>query len=161
FINALRTVRHRLNLVSRIVAAILVLGAGLGGGFALAIVSWEVTKSGKVEWLAIPFWLIFTFWQLFPIMASAFNENLDGSNLLRFPISYGTYFVVRLAYGSLDIPTALGVSWLLGIFVGIFAADVRLTLWAAAAISLLVVFNVLLARAVYAWIEHWLLRRRS
>jgi ABC-2 type transport system permease protein len=161
FINSLRTVRHKMNLVSRIVGAFLVLGAGLGGGFAIAVVSWEITKAGRIEWLTIPLWVIFMFWQLFPIMASAFNENFDASNLLRFPVSYGSYFVVRLAYGALDIPTALGVSWSLGIFTGVFAADVRLAFWAAAAIGLFVALNVLLARGVYVWIEHWLLRRRS
>ena len=130
-VNSLRSVRHRLNLVSRALGALLVLGAGVGGGFALAMVAWEITKSGKLEWLAIIFWALFFFWQLFPIMASAFNENLDASGLLRFPLSYGTYFLVRLLYGALDIATALGLSWSLGILIGIISADVRLSLWAA------------------------------
>jgi hypothetical protein len=160
-INSLRSVRHRLNLVSRALGAILVLGAGLGGGFALAMVSWQIAKSGKLEWLAIIFWPLFLFWQMFPIVASAFNENLDASSLLRFPLSYGTYFLVRLVYGALDIATALGLCWSLGIVTGIFAADVRLTLWAAASVGLFAVFNLLLARAIYVWIEHWLSRRRS
>jgi ABC-2 type transport system permease protein len=160
-INSLRSVRHRLNLVSRAVGAILVLGAGLGGGFALAMLAWEITKTGKLEWLAVVFWLIFLFWQLFPIMASAFNENIDASDLLRFPLSYGTYLLVRLIYGALDIATALGLSWSLGILTGIIAADVRLSLWAAASITLFAVFNVLLGRAIFVWIEHWLSSRRS
>jgi ABC-2 type transport system permease protein len=160
-LNSLRSVRHRLNLVSRIVAGILVLGAGLGGGFAIAVVTWEIAKAGRLEWLTIPFWLIFFFWQLFPIMASAFNENLDASGLLRFPLGYKTYLVVRLIYGALDIPTALGLSWSLGIFTAVFASDVRLTLWAAASIALFATFNILLARAIFVWIERWLSTRRS
>ncbi len=160
-INSLRSVRHRLNLVSRAIGAILVLGAGLGGGFALAMIAWQITKAGKLEWLAIIFWPLFLFWQLFPIMASAFNENLDASSLLRFPLTYSTYFLVRVVYGALDIATALGLCWSLGIFIGIFAADVRLSLWAAASIGLFAVFNVLLSRAVFVWIERWLSQRRS
>ena len=35
FVNSLRSIRGRLNLVSRSIAGLLVLGAGLGGGFAL------------------------------------------------------------------------------------------------------------------------------
>ncbi len=35
FVNSLRSVRGRLNLVSRSLAGLLVLAAGLGGGFAL------------------------------------------------------------------------------------------------------------------------------
>ena len=160
-INSLRSVRHRLNLVSRAIGVILVLAAGIGGGFALAVLTWEVTKSGRLEWLALVFWAIFLFWQLFPIMASAFNENLDLSGLLRFPLTYSIYFLVRLIYGALDIATALGLCWLLGIFTGIFAAAPRLSLWAAPTISLFALFNILLSRAVFVWIEHWLSRRRS
>ncbi len=160
-VNSLRSVRHRLNLVSRALGALLVLGAGVGGGFALAMVAWEITKSGKLEWLAIIFWALFFFWQLFPIMASAFNENLDASGLLRFPLSYGTYFLVRLLYGALDIATSLGLSWSLGILIGIISADARLSWWAALSIALFTVFNILLGRAIFVWIEHWLSTRRS
>lgn len=161
FINSLRFARHRLNLVSRLLGAILLLGAGFGGGFVLAMTAWEITRAGRIGWLAIFFWAIFSFWQLFPIMASAFNQNLDASSLLRFPVSYGTYFLVRLVYGAMDIATALGLMWSLGIFTGIFAADVRLAFWAAGTVGLFVIFNILFARAIYAWIEHWLSRRRS
>ena len=161
FLNSLRSVRHKFNLVSRIIAAVLVLGAGLGGGFAVAMTSWGITRSGRVEFVSLLCWAIFSFWQLFPVMASAFNQNLDASDLLRFPLSYRTYFLVRLVYGALDIPTALGLSWSAGVFIGIFAGDPSLALWALIAMTLFVVFNLLMARAVYVWIERWLLRRRS
>ncbi len=84
FINSLRSVRHRLNLVSRGLAALLVLGAGLGGGFSLGLAAWGITKTNDLRWLALAFWLVFIFWQCFPLMASAFNENFDISSLLRF-----------------------------------------------------------------------------
>jgi ABC-2 type transport system permease protein len=160
-VNSLRSVRHRLNLVSRALGALLVLGAAVGGGFALAMVAWQITKAGKLEWLALVLWPVFFFWQLFPIMASAFSENLDASGLLRFPLSYKTYFLVRLLYGAFDIATALGLSWSLGIFTGIFAADTQLSLWATISIALFTAFNILLARAIFVWIEHWLSSRRS
>ena len=161
FINSLRSIRHKLNLVSRIIGAILVLGAGLGGGFAVAMTCWGITKSGRVEFVSLVCWAIFFFWQLFPVMASAFNQNLDASDLLRFPLSYRTYFLVRLLYGALDIPTALGLSWSAGVFLGVLAGNVDLGFWALTSIAIFIVFNILLARAVYVWIERWLLRRRS
>src|ERR1051325_4169838 len=109
-INSLRSVRGRLNLVSRGFAGLLVIGAGIGGTSAL----------------------------------------------LRFPMSYPTYFLVPLAYGALDIATALGACWSFGLFVGICVADIALFPWALLAVGGTVIFNLLLARMIFVWIEHWL-----
>ena len=161
FVNSLRSVRGRLNLISRAVASLLVLGAGLGGGIALGAVAWGMTKEHQLQWLAVPFWLIFLFWQLFPVMATAFTQNIDASALLRFPLSYPGYFLVRLIYGALDIATALGMCWCLGLLAGISAADFSLASWALLAIGAFVIFNLALARMIFVWIEHWLSSRRS
>ena len=160
-INSLRSVRHRLNLVSRGFATLLVLAAGLGGGFSLGLVAWGITKTSDLQWLALAFWLVFLFWQCFPLMASAFNESFDISSLLRFPLSYRTYFLVRLIYGALDIATALGICWSLGLLIGISVAEPRLAAWALVAVVVFIGFNILLARMIFVWIEHWLSRRRS
>src|SRR5205823_5228839 len=115
-VNSLRSVRGRLNLVSRGVAGLLVVGAGIGGGIAIGAGAWGIIAEHKTLWLALPFWLISIFWQIFPVMASAFTQNVDTSALLRFPLSYSSYFLVRLAYGALDIATALGMCWSVGLF---------------------------------------------
>jgi len=161
FVNSLRSVRGRLNLVSRAIAGVLVLGAGLGGGIALGAVAWGMTNEHQLNWLAVPFWLIFLFWQLFPVMATAFTQNIDASSLLRFPLSYPGYFFVRLIYGALDIATALGMCWCLGLVAGISAADLSLAPWALLAVAAFVIFNLSLARMIFVWIEHWLSSRRS
>jgi len=160
-LNSLRSVRGRLNLVSRGFAGLLVIGAGIGGGIAIGAAAWGITAEHKKLLLAIPFWLISIFWQLFPVMASAFTQNVDTSALLRFPMSYPTYFLVRLAYGALDIATALGACWSFGLFVGICVADIALFPWALLAVGGTVIFNLLLARMIFVWIEHWLSLRRS
>jgi len=161
FVNSLRSVRGRLNLVSRGIAGLLVLGAALGGGLAIGAAAWGITREGKLLWLAIPFWVIFLFWQMFPVMATAFTQNVDTSSLLRFPLNYPSYFLLRMVYGALDIATALGMSWSLGLLAGIAAARLTLGAWAVLAVACFVVFNLLLARTIFAWIEHWLSRRRS
>lgn len=160
-LNSLRSVRGRMNLVSRSIAGLLVTAAGVGGAFALGATAWELTRTDKLEWLAAFFWIVFLFWQFFPVMATAFTQNIDTSALLRFPLTYKTYFLVRLAMGTLDIATALGLFWSLGLVIGISAAAPRLTPWAIVAVLVFVVFNVLLARGIFVWIEHWLSRRRS
>jgi ABC-2 type transport system permease protein len=162
-VNSLRSVRGRLNLVSRVFGGLLVLGTGIVGGSALFLAAaWATGQDHhNLQWLALPFWIVFLFWQLFPLMATAFTQNLDSSSLLRFPMGYPTYFLVRVIYGTLDIATALGIFWLAGLFLGIASADLRLAPWALMTIGLFALFNILLARMVFAWIEHWLSLRRS
>lgn len=161
FFNSLRSVRGRLNLVSRSIGALLVLGAAIGGGFGLAVTAWGIMVEQRPVWLDVLFWLVFLFWQLFPVMATAFTENIDASALLRFPLNYPSYFLVRLIYGALDIATALGLSWSLGLFIGITAARPALAPWTALAMIAFAGFNILLARMIFVWIEHWLSGRRS
>jgi len=160
-VNSLRSTRGRLNLVSRTIAGILVTGAALLGAFGLGATAWEFTRTDKLPWLAVFFWIVFLFWQFFPVMASALAQNVDTTTLLRFPLTYRTYFFVRMAFGAIDIATALGLCWSLGLFVGISAAAPRLIPWAFLAVLAFVVFNLLLSRAIFVWIEHWLSRRRS
>jgi len=161
FVNSLRSIRGRLNLVSRLLAGLVVFAAGVGGAMTLGAIAWGMTTEHQLVWLSVPFWLIFLFWQLFPVMATAFTLNIDVSSLLRFPLSYPGYFLVRLIYGALDIPTALGVSWSLGLLIGISAANLALVPWALLAIGSFVLFNLVLARMIFVWIEHWLSTRRS
>jgi len=161
FVNSLRSIRGRLNLVSRVLATLLVLASAVGGAITLGAVAWGMTSDHQLQWLSVPFWLICLFWQLFPVMATAFTQNIDASSLLRFPLSYPGYFLVRLIYGALDIATVLGVTWSLGVLIGISAADATLVPWALLAICSFVAFNLALARTVFVWIEHWLSTRRS
>jgi ABC-2 type transport system permease protein len=161
FVNSLHSVRGRLNLVSRSIAALLVIAAGVGGGVAIGSGAWAVIMENRLQWLAGLFWIIFLFWQMFPVMATALTQNVDASVLLRFPLKYSNYFLVRLIYGSLDIATALGMCWCAGLYAGIVVARWTLAPWALLIIALFVGFNVLLARTVFTWMEHWLSTRHS
>jgi ABC-2 type transport system permease protein len=160
-VNSLRSVRGRVNLLSRLIVGFAVAGAGFGGSFGIGAACWELTRTDKLEWVALIFWVIFLFWQFFPIMATAFTQNVDTSAMLRFPLTYRTYFLVRLVFGTLDIATALGLCWSAGLVIGVGSAAPRLFPWAVLSVLAFIVFNLLLARAVFAWIEHWLSRRRS
>jgi ABC-2 type transport system permease protein len=161
FINSLRTMRGRLEMVSRVLIGFGFTIGGLGGAFGVAAASWYFTSHDQTEWLALLLWLIFLFWQLFPVVATAFTETFDSSNLLRFPLSYPSYFMVRLVYGSLDPGTALGGLWLFGIWMGVTVADHRLFVPAGLALLVFGLANILLARMVFAWVERWLAQRRT
>lgn len=161
FVNSLRTVRGRLELVAR---AFMFLGfaiLGLGGCVGLGFAAWYFISHGQAPFLAFLLWPIFLMWQLFPVLATAFSENIDTSNLLRFPLTFRSYFFVRIVFGSLEPATAIGILWSAGITIGVAAASPRLLLVAVPAILAFAFLNILLGRMIYAWVERWLAQRRT
>jgi len=161
FVNGLRTRRGKMELASRIIVTSAFSLGGLGG-FAAAIgVSWYMVSQSKAEFLAVPLWMIFFFWQVFPVMATAFTNNPDSSELLRFPLAYRSYFLIRLAYGFFDPASALGTVFLFGIFLGITFASPLLSPWALVVLLTFAVFNLVLMQMIFAWLERWLAQRRT
>jgi ABC-2 type transport system permease protein len=161
FVNGLRTVRGRLEIVARGFMFLGFAAAGLVGSLALGWLGWLFISRGRLPWLPVLLWFVFLFWQLFPVMATAFTETVDSSSLLRFPLSFPSYFMVRLVYGALEPSTFIGSFWLLGLAVGIGIADSRCFLWAAIVLLAFAIFNILLARMIFAWVERWLAQRRT
>jgi len=161
FVNSLRTVQGRLEMVSRLFIGFSFAMAGVGGAIGLAAASWYFISHRRSVWLALVLWIIFIFWQLFPVVASAFTEAFDSSALLRFPLTYSSYFLVRLVYGSLDPATGLGWLWLLGIWIGIIIANPQLSVPSALVLLIFALMNIFLARMIFAWMERWLARRKT
>jgi len=161
FVNSLRTISGRMELVSRVIIGLTFAFAGFGGAFGLGTAAWFFVSHNNAEWLAVLLWPVFVFWQFFPVLATAFTDNFDSSNLLRFPLGYPTFFLIRIAYGSLDPATALGSFWLAGIALGIGYADSRIFLWAVLVLMVFGILNILIGRMIFAWVERWLARRRT
>lgn len=161
FVNSLRTLRGRLEMVSRILAGFGYSVLGIGGTVGLGVAAWYMVSHDALEWLALPLWGIFLYWQLFPVMATAFAENFDAANFLRFPLTYRAYFLMRLVYGSLDPTTLVAGLWLAGMAVGIGAAAPLMFPWAVIVLTAFAAFNIFLSRAIFSWIERWLARRKS
>lgn len=161
FVNSLRTRRGKMELVSRILVTSVFVICGLAA-FATAVgTSWLVVSQGKAEFLAIHMWGVFFFWQVFPVMATAFTSNPDSSELLRFPLAYRSYFLIRLAYGLFDPASAVGCSLLFGVFLGTSFAAPLLAPWAALVLLTFALFNLVLMQMIFAWIERWLAQRRT
>ena len=161
FVNSLRSTGGKLELVSRIMVSFAFAIGGLGGAFGMGVAAYLAISSGKPELLAMLLWFVFLFWQVFPIMATAFTNNPDSSGLLRFPLSYGSYFLVRLAYGAFDPATALGSLWSFGILLGVGFAKPELLPWTLLVLLAFAVFNLLLMQMMFAWVERWLAQRRT
>jgi len=161
FVNSLRTFRGRLEFASRIFIGLAFVAGGIGGAVGLGGAAWFVISQGNAEWLGGLLWPVFLFWQLFPLMATAFTQNVETSNLLRFPLSYRSYFLIRLVYGALDPATTVASLWLLGIDVGIGVARPSMLPWATVVLLTFALVNLVLARMLFAWLERWLAQRRT
>jgi ABC-2 type transport system permease protein len=161
FVNGLRSRRGKMELFSRIIVSAAFILGGLGG-FATAIgFSWYFISQDKPEFLAVLLWPVFFFWQVFPIMATAFTNNPDSSDLLRFPLAYRSFFLIRLAYGLFDPASALGCVALFGVLIGSTTARPALFPWVLLAVLTFALFNLVLMQTVFAWVERWLAQRRT
>jgi len=161
FVNSLRTLRGRLELVSRIFVGIGYSIIGIGGAIGLGVGAWYLVSHNQLEWLALPLWGILLYWQVFPVVGTAFVGTFDAQNFLRFPLSYRSYFLMRLVYGSLDPITVVALLWLAGLAVGVSARVPLLLPWTFMVFAMFAAFNVSLSRAIFSWIERWLARRKS
>ncbi|HZW80708.1 MAG TPA: hypothetical protein VFF50_09570 [Candidatus Deferrimicrobiaceae bacterium] len=161
FINTLRTTRGQLELLSRILVSLAFTVLGLGGAIGMGALSYFVFMQGKPQLLAVPLWVIFFFWQFFPVMSTAFTNNPDSSDLLRFPLGYGSYYLVRLAYGAFDPASAIGALWTCGVLVGVSFAKAALLPWLSLVLLVFAAFNLLLMQMIFAWVERWLAQRRT
>jgi ABC-2 type transport system permease protein len=161
FRNSLRSQQGVFELGARTVAfafyALLgvLLAAGFGGG-TYAIVSTE-----KWELLPFVFWAVFLVWQVVPVSMASFQQQFDLAGLLRFPVGFGPFFLLHLIFGLVDASTILGVLCCAGIWIGIITVRPDLLILAALALAAFAVFNVLLVRAIAAWIDRWMAQRRT
>jgi len=161
FVNGLRSKRGKMELVSRIIVTAAFALGGFGSFAVASGLSWFFVSQDKAELLPLLLWPIFFFWQVFPVMATAFTNNPDSGELLRFPLSYRSYFLIRLAYGFFDPASALGCVGLLGILLGVSFARPSLFPWTLLVLSTFALFNLVLMQTVFAWLERWLAQRRT
>lgn len=159
--NSVRSVQGAFELGARGVALIIYVMMGLSLGFGLGAGAFSVVSNGHLPVLAALFWTVFVVWQLLPIVLASFQEQFDLSGLLRFPVSFGSFYLLNLVFGLVDVPAILGGICCLGIWGGITLAKPELSGWAALLIAVYAAFNILLARTVLAWVDRWLAQRRT
>jgi len=94
-------------------------------------------------------------------MLASFQEQFDLGILLRFPVRFGSYFLLYVVFGLLDISTILGGLCSVGILVGITVVRPGLFVLTALALLVFAVFNIFLVRAIFAWIDRWLAQRKT
>ena len=161
FLNSLRSKRGKMELASRLLITLVFVVGGIGGFTVATGFAWYFVSHNNAEYMALLLWPIFFFWQLFPVMSTAFTNNPDSADLLRFPLTYRSYFLIRLAYGFFDPASALGTVALTGILLGTTVARPLLFPWALLVLFTFALFNLLLMQTVFTWLERWLAQRRT
>jgi ABC-2 type transport system permease protein len=159
--HSVRTGRGQFDIAAQISAwaSYLVMGAVFAGGFGAG--AYYSLHHRHITYFALVLWGLLAVWQLTPIMAISFREEQDLSGLARYPLGFGAYYLLFLFFGFFDLSTIFGFSALAGIAVGIGLARPQLLPVALAGLALFAAFNILLNRAIFAWISRWLAKRRS
>ena len=161
FIHGLRSIHGVLDLGATGIAWMFYALLGLGLGLGLCAVAYSSASRSSWQYLPSVFWAVSFLWLTFPIVVASFQEQSDLGTLLRFPIRFGSYFLLCLISGLMDASTFVGMLCCFGVWLGIVIARRDLCLWAALGLSAFAVFNILLVRAVFAWIDRWLAQRKT
>ena len=159
--NSVRSVQGAFEFGARSVAMIIYSLMGLGLGFGLGAGAYSIVSAGHLQFVSALFWTVFLVWQALPIVLASFQEQFDIAGVLRFPLNFGSFYVLNLVFGLVDVPTIMGSICCAGILAGVTLARPALFGWTAFVLAIFALFNVLLARTVLAWVDRWLAKRRT
>ena len=159
--NNVRSVQGAFELGARGVAFLIYTIMGISLGFGLGAGAYSLISGRHFQYVAALFWVIFVVWQVLPIALASFQEHFDLSGLLRFPVSFSSFYLLSIVFGIVDVPALLGGICCIGIWFGATLARPDLAGRVALILAVYAVFNILLARAVLAWVDRWLAKRKS
>src|SRR5208282_1609299 len=159
--HGLRRKNNVWDLIAMIWVGVLSAALVIGLSFAFYFGGYEFLKTNRSAWLALLYWGIFLWWQVFPIFVAGFGSNFEFATLLRFPLSLRAFYLLGLGYGLSDFAAISSVCWIFCMMAG--AATVRFgVLPAMALVSLMfIVINVTIERLVGSWLEKLLAKRKS
>ncbi len=161
FRNSMRSLKGRLEAVSTVLIALMMSGLVFGGGILLGVTTFLLVERDAWQWIAGLLWIVFFFWQLYPLFAASVSVQFDFANLLRFPLRFGSFFVLSLIYGLFDPGAVASLFWLFCMWVGLGIARPGLLAWGLIVLLVFAALNLLLGRMILAWTEKWLARRRT
>jgi ABC-2 type transport system permease protein len=161
FSNGLRSTKGAVEVSARIIVFILYGGMGFGLGAGAGVSTYMLVSNGLWKYVPIVFWAVCVIWQLVPIVMASFQEQFDLSCLLRFPVSFPSFYLLYIVFGLVDVSTIVGVLSCTGILIGVTVVRPDLFLWTAVGLAGFAAFNILLVRAIFAWIDRWLAQRKT
>ncbi|MEQ1353314.1 MAG: hypothetical protein ABLT11_04800 [Candidatus Acidiferrum sp.] len=160
-LNSVRKKNSALDLVGMIFVSLFGAILVIGPCFLFAFSGYSLVSGGKLQWLALPFWAIFIFWQMIPIFAVGFGTSFDFRSLLRFPFDGTAFYLIGLAYGLADFPALASVCWLLSLSLGATAARPALLPILLLVVLMFILLNLTMERLIGSWLQRLLARRRT
>ncbi|MFZ0337637.1 MAG: hypothetical protein WAL45_06365 [Terracidiphilus sp.] len=139
--------------------AMLVVGPVAGSGY----LAWAAVSQGHPQSVASLLLGITLLWQFVSINGlsiAATIQSFDPASLVRFPLRFGRYFLLRSLLGLLTPSTIVGCLALLAAAAGIGVADASLALPALAVMAVFALMNIFLTRMIGEWMDRWLANRR-
>ena len=159
--NSLRKKNNRLDLMGLIFTGVFSGILVIGFCFAFYAGAYAFVSQGRLEWMALLFWGIFIFWQVFPVFVAGFGANFEFRMLLRFPLSLRAFYIIGLAYGFADFSALASVIWLLAMTAGATVAKPGVVPAMLLIVAAFMLLNVTLERLIGSWLERLLARRRT
>jgi ABC-2 type transport system permease protein len=139
--------------------ALMVIGPVVGSGFW----AWATMTHVHGRELQTLFAAITLGWQFIAVNGlnvAAAVSNFDPASLIRYPLRFGRYFVLRTLIGLMAPSTIVGCLSLLAAAIGIGIAKPSLALPALLVLAVYALMNIFLTRMIGAWMERWLANRR-
>lgn len=139
--------------------AIMAIAPILGCGF----LAWQAIAEEKPQNLAPLLAAVTLLWQFVSVNGlniAAAVSSFDPSSLIRFPLRFGRYLVLRTMFGLLTPSTIVGSLALFAAAVGIGIANPELVFPAMIVLGVYSAMNIFLTRTIEAWMERWLANRR-
>ena len=139
--------------------ALMVVGPVVGSGF----LAWAAIAEKHPRSLAPLLAGITLLWQFVSINGlniAAAVSSFDPASLIRFPLRFGRYVLLRTLFGLLTPSTIAGCLALLAAAVGIGVANPRMALTAVIVLAAYAVMNIFLTRMIEAWLDRWFANRR-
>jgi hypothetical protein len=118
-------------------------------------------SKGRPEWFALLFWVIFLWWQAFPIFVAGFGSTFEFATLLRFPMSLRAFYLLGVGYGLADFASLSSLCWLLAMLVGAAFAKLSAVPVLLLVSTVFVSVNVTLERLTGSILEKLLAKRKS
>ncbi len=116
--NSMQRKSSRWDLIGMITAALASGTLVLGLCFAFYAGAYFFLTKGHPSWIALLFWGIFLWWQVFPIFVAGFGATFDFQKLLRFPLSLRAFYLLGLGYGFADFAAISSICWIASMMAG-------------------------------------------
>jgi ABC-2 type transport system permease protein len=159
--NGLRRKNNRWDLIGMIWAAVFGGLLVFGTCFAFYAGMHEFLMRNRPQWIALLFWGLFVWWQIFPLFAAGFGANFEFKTLLRFPLSMRAFYLLGMGYGLADFAAVSSLAWILSMLAGAMVARASVVPVLLLISALFVVLNVTIERLIGSWLEKILAKRRT